>query len=646
MNRKFLVLLAQCMVAVTLVACGGGDPDGGTPPLAPSSQTQQVGAVGMARPLGVSVVDAAPSELVNQAVNLQDAIAILKMIVGLDVNAGGQPTTAYQLFAADFDGNGKVELADAISVLKRVVGLDSRSPKWMFFQTRVGADPVVVDKLNPGLLPELSAGIGGAVGMVAVLRGDVVGGALSYAWTLGIRPAGSAAAIAGSSFIADVVGDYVMTMTVTDDSSNRASAAATLTAAANAAPTANAGTAQSISAGSLVTLDGSISSDPNRDPLNYTWALISRPAGSVAALNSSTSIKPTFLADVAGVYIASLVVNDGKSTSNASSVTITAAVANIAPVARLGSTSDIIAGAVVNLNGTSSSDANGDRLTYAWSLISKPAGSAAVIGNTVSSMPSFTTDLAGSYIASLVVFDGKLVSLPATVTVNAKSIEFDKLLGAWDAIANNKSFTSQPNNLSISIAAGVLTIRAEQFFDGTCLYMANLTILRDGINSGKFQCSDFSTGNWELKEMQRVDNSDVYVRLTAEGKDKVFFGIFPNGSSAPQLIPSVFTSMIGVYDGIATGGPFSTESATPIAVSIINDVMKISIKRFFSGTCEYSARIQTDGKSIYLATYQCSDFSVGTWSLNDMRSVGGGDLFISLSAGGNLRRAYGLRVQQ
>lgn len=92
----------------------------------------------------------------------------------------------------------------------------------------------------------------------------------------------------------------------------------------NNAPVANAGPDQNVSTSSLVTLDGSGSSDADGDTLTYSWSLVSMPDGSAATLSDSTVVGPTFTADVDGTYVISFVVNDGTADSSPDTVTITA----------------------------------------------------------------------------------------------------------------------------------------------------------------------------------------------------------------------------------------------------------------------------------------------------------------------------------
>jgi N-acetylneuraminic acid mutarotase len=104
--------------------------------------------------------------------------------------------------------------------------------------------------------------------------------------------------------------------------------AVTVTAAtANSAPVANAGPDQNIVTGSLVTLDGSVSSDANDDLLTYNWSFVSVPARSaVSQLTDPTTVAPSFTADVTGNYVVGLIVNDGLSESMLDTVTITSSV--------------------------------------------------------------------------------------------------------------------------------------------------------------------------------------------------------------------------------------------------------------------------------------------------------------------------------
>jgi len=279
--------------------------------------------------------------------------------------------------------------------------------------------------------PVANAGTAQSVvaGAVVTLDGSASSDAdsdlLTYRWAFTSKPAGSTAALSSAtvakpSFAANVVGAYVLNLVVNDGKVNSAVATVTVTASVgNAAPVANAGTAQSVVAGVVVTLDGSASSDANGDLLAYRWAFTSKPAGSSAALSSATVAKPSFIADVAGTYVLNLVVNDGTVNSVAATVTVAASVANAAPVANAGTAQSIVTGTVVTLDGSASSDANGDPLTNSWAFVSKPAGSTAALSSATVAKPTFVPDKGGTYVFKLVVNDGKVDSEAATVTVTA-----------------------------------------------------------------------------------------------------------------------------------------------------------------------------------------------------------------------------------
>jgi hypothetical protein len=250
---------------------------------------------------------------------------------------------------------------------------------------------------------------------------------LGYTWTLTGVPAGSGAQLTGAdtarpTFMPDLPGRYVATLTVNDGKSASTPAAVNVDAGAgNVAPAAHAGSARVVLTPSPVRLDGSGSTDANGDLLAYEWTLATRPAGSGATLTGANTAAPSFTADVAGLYVASLVVRDGTASSFASSVDITAIAqtVNAAPVAIAGPNNTTLTGRSVALDGTASYDVNGDSLTYAWVLTSRPGTSAANLTNAASGTPSLTPDQSGIYVATLVVSDGQIVSPPSTVVVTA-----------------------------------------------------------------------------------------------------------------------------------------------------------------------------------------------------------------------------------
>ena len=74
------------------------------------------------------------------------------------------------------------------------------------------------------------------------------------------------------------------------------------------------------------------------------------------------------------------------------------------------------------LDGTGSTDSDGQPLSYSWSILTKPAGSVATLIGPTTPKPSFQADLPGNYVIQLIVNDGFLNSAPATVTISTNDV--------------------------------------------------------------------------------------------------------------------------------------------------------------------------------------------------------------------------------
>ena len=304
--------------------------------------------------------------------------------------------------------------------------------------TTATATTNVAPTANPGASQNVL--VGAVVSMDGSASKDPDGGTLTFKWTLIGKPVGSAATLTNSSypnpkFTADLAGNYVLSLVVNDGKKDSAVASVSVTATtANAAPVANAGSNQNVTIGSTVTLDGTASSDANNDSLTYNWTLQSKPSNSSAAMSSLTSAKPTFKAELAGTYVATLVVSDGKANSDVAVVSVLASVANSLPVAKAGATQNVVVGTSVTLDGTASTDANGDSLTYKWSLLYKPTGSLASLTSASSSKPTLTADTVGTFVVSLIVNDGKADSAEvSSTTVIAEALNAAPVANAGPA---------------------------------------------------------------------------------------------------------------------------------------------------------------------------------------------------------------------
>lgn len=88
---------------------------------------------------------------------------------------------------------------------------------------------------------------------------------------------------------------------------------------------------------------------------------------------------------------------------------------NTPPTAAAGADQSASQWATIVLDGSASSDIEGDPLSFSWTMVSSPGYTPLTGANTAT--PSFTASSVGTYVLSLTVYDGKTFSLPDTVTV-------------------------------------------------------------------------------------------------------------------------------------------------------------------------------------------------------------------------------------
>ena len=90
------------------------------------------------------------------------------------------------------------------------------------------------------------------------------------------------------------------------------------------------------------------------------------------------------------------------------------------PLAVIVADQQVTIGTPAQLDGSASTAPFGEPLTYHWTLLEAPSGSAAQLSDPAIVNPYFIPDLAGAYVVQLVVNGGELTSEPALATIVAQ----------------------------------------------------------------------------------------------------------------------------------------------------------------------------------------------------------------------------------
>ena len=209
---------------------------------------------------------------------------------------------------------------------------------------------------------------------------------------------------------------------------------------------------------------------------------------------------------------------------------------NIAPVAHAGAAQNVAQNTRVQLDASSSSDANADALTYRWTLSQKPGLSQASLQNASSATPSFVADAAGDYVLSLTVSDGVLTD-SSSVAVRATASTNDGAASpvpSGYALVWSDEFEGAGIQLPDANKWGYDTyMNAAGWFNGELQYYANARLQNASVQNGKLvitaRAENLSGQVNDWNSRQRYTST----RLITKGKATWTYGFFEIRAKLP-----------------------------------------------------------------------------------------------------------------
>lgn len=229
----------------------------------------------------------------------------------------------------------------------------------------------------------------------------------------------------------------------------------------NEAPTANAGTDQSISEGSSVTLSAGGSTDPDDGIAQYTWLQLQGPS---VVLSDPSAANPGFTAPEVGLEGASLVfqltVTDAGGLQDTDTCSVTVTWDNREPIADAGFDIQVFAGEEVVLDGSHSTDPDGLPLLYQWH---QTDGSPVVLSDPTAVQPVFTVPQEG-FENTVLVFELTVTDQGGLKSVDTCNVVVDARQQMSDTTAPVLNITD-PENEYIAVSSGRITISGTAFDD-------------------------------------------------------------------------------------------------------------------------------------------------------------------------------------
>ena len=364
----------------------------------------------------------------------------------------------------------------------------------------------------------------------------------------------------------------------------------------NKLPIANAGPDQIITLPTdSVSLDGSLSSDPDGTISGYLWTKISGPASFIIA--NASGVKTVVKNLAAGLYQFELKVTDngGLSAKDTMNVIVNdPSQPNRPPVANAGADQAItLPTNTVNLDGSGSTDPDNNITSYAWTKISGPSSFA--IANSNAAQTQITNLGQGIYLFELKVTDAgglfakDMIQVTVNPAINNNCVLSQTLIGSLSIPRSGILIQSVGNKIVFAggYAAGtsssVVSSRVDIYDRSNQSWLtADLSLARDAMGvitsgnkiyfaggnykgnlSSRVDIYDASNNSWSIAELSEA-REDV-IAITA-GNKVLFAGGYNNGtkvdiydqsnnswSMATLTKPTTPTSFPGYYSFLQSG---------------------------------------------------------------------------------------------